>query len=122
MDSESARAERTDGKRTRRDSNEDSEWVERKRERREPLQEVPQPSAPNAAKTTLTRSGGAYIPPAKLKLMQQQLSNNKQSEEYQRLNFELLKKKINGQINKVNVSNIVEVVRELLQVNVIRGT
>ena len=70
---------------------------------------------------SLTRAGGAYIPPAKLRLMQQELASNKQSEEYQRMNWELLKRHIHGQVNKVNVGNIVEIVRELLQKNVIRG-
>lgn len=50
-----------------------------------------------------------------------QLISNATSEEYQRRNWELLKRHIHGQINKVNVSNIVNIVRELLQKNVIRG-
>lgn len=53
--------------------------------------------------------------------MQEELALNKNSEEFQRVNWELLKKHIHGQVNKVNVSNIVAVVRELLQKNVIRG-
>lgn len=44
-----------------------------------------------------TRTGGAYIPPAKLKMMQEQISD-KNSEMYQRLNWERLKKRIHGQV------------------------
>ncbi|KAJ8320012.1 hypothetical protein KUTeg_001599 [Tegillarca granosa] len=54
-----------------------------------------------------TRTGGAYIPPA--------------SVEYQRIAWEALKKSINGHINKVNVSNLVDVVQELFQENIVRG-
>jgi pre-mRNA-splicing factor CWC22 len=91
-----------------------NEWVEQQAE-------PPAPAGPTDAKLFLMRSGGAYIPPAKLRLMQSQLSQDKNSDEYQRLNWEILKKHIHGQVNKVNVSNIVSVVRELLQKNVIRG-
>ncbi|KAK0404179.1 hypothetical protein QR680_017326 [Steinernema hermaphroditum] len=67
-----------------------------------------------------SRAGGAYIPPAKLRMMQEQLSD-KNSEQYQRMNWERLKKKIHGQVNKVNIGNLVNIVRELLQENIIRG-
>lgn len=76
--------------------------------------------AENAKKSVITRAGGAYIPPAKLRMMQAQISD-KSSEEYQRLNWENLKKKINGQVNRVNVSNIIDVARTLLQENIVRG-
>ncbi|XP_058478874.1 pre-mRNA-splicing factor CWC22 homolog [Solea solea] len=68
----------------------------------------------------LTRTGGAYIPPAKLRLMQQQITD-KNSLAYQRMSWEALKKSINGLINKINVSNIVMIIQELLQENVVRG-
>ncbi|KHJ89930.1 MIF4G domain protein [Oesophagostomum dentatum] len=67
-----------------------------------------------------TRTGGAYIPPAKLKMMQEQIQD-KQGEQYQRMNWERLKKKIHGLVNKVNTGNLVQIVRSLLQENVIRG-
>lgn len=44
-----------------------------------------------------TRTGGAYIPPAKLKMLQEQIAD-KNSEQYQRMNWERLKKKIHGQV------------------------
>lgn len=67
-----------------------------------------------------TKTGGAYIPPAKLRLMQQKITD-KNSEAYQRLAWESLKKSINGLINKVNVGNIAAVVKELFAINLIRG-
>jgi len=42
-----------------------------------------------------TRTGGAYIPPAKLRLMQEQITD-KASPAFQRLAWEALKKSING--------------------------
>uniref|UniRef100_A0A8C7STE2 Pre-mRNA-splicing factor CWC22 homolog n=1 Tax=Oncorhynchus mykiss TaxID=8022 RepID=A0A8C7STE2_ONCMY len=68
----------------------------------------------------LTRTGGAYIPPAKLRMMQAQITD-KSSLAYQRMSWEALKKSINGLINKVNVSNIAMIIQELLQENIVRG-
>ncbi|XP_040296767.1 pre-mRNA-splicing factor CWC22 homolog [Bufo bufo] len=68
----------------------------------------------------LTRTGGAYIPPAKLRMMQEQITD-KSSLAYQRMSWEALKKSINGLVNKVNVSNIGNIIQELLQENIIRG-
>jgi len=67
-----------------------------------------------------TKTGGAYIPPAKLRLMQQNITD-KNSEAYQRLAWEALKKSINGLINKVNSPNIAVIVRELFAENIVRG-
>ncbi|CAG8540225.1 5037_t:CDS:2 [Acaulospora morrowiae] len=67
-----------------------------------------------------TRAGGVYIPPARLRLMQQKITD-KASEEYQRITWEALKKSINGLINKVNTSNIKNIVFELINENLIRG-
>ncbi|XP_029418410.1 pre-mRNA-splicing factor CWC22 homolog [Nannospalax galili] len=68
----------------------------------------------------LTRTGGAYIPPAKLRMMQEQITD-KNSLAYQRMSWEALKKSINGLINKVNISNISIIIKELLQENIVRG-
>lgn len=65
----------------------------------------------------LTRAGGAYIPPA----LRKNKIADKKSEAYQRMQWENLKRKINGQVNRVNVSNIVSVVTTLLQENILRG-
>ena len=67
-----------------------------------------------------TKTGGAYIPPAKLRLMQEQITD-KSSEQFQRLAWEALKKSINGLINKVNSPNIGIIVRELFAENIVRG-
>jgi len=67
-----------------------------------------------------SRTGGAYIPPAKLKMMQAQITD-KSSNEYQRIAWEALKKSIHGHINKVNTGNLATIVRELLKENLVRG-
>ena len=66
------------------------------------------------------RSGGVYIPPAKLRELQKNIKDP-QSKEYQRMMWDALKKSINGMINKVNVGNIKELVPELFNENLIRG-
>uniref|UniRef100_A0A1I7Z732 MI domain-containing protein n=1 Tax=Steinernema glaseri TaxID=37863 RepID=A0A1I7Z732_9BILA len=68
----------------------------------------------------LGQKEGAYIPPAKLRMLQGQMVD-KNSEESQRVNWERLKKKIHGQVNKVNAGNVVRVVRDLLKENVVRA-
>ncbi|KAJ2841611.1 pre-mRNA-splicing factor cwc22, partial [Coemansia erecta] len=68
-------------------------------------------------------AGGRYIPPAvKRKMLAEAEVQNKESDEtMQRENWELLKKRINGPINKVNTANIKDIVVELFSVNLIRG-
>ncbi|KAL7909640.1 hypothetical protein GGI35DRAFT_450508 [Trichoderma velutinum] len=66
------------------------------------------------------RSGGTYIPPARLRALQAQITD-KTSKEYQRMAWEALKKSINGLINKVNTANIKHIVPELFAENLIRG-
>lgn len=67
-----------------------------------------------------SKTGGAYIPPAKLRLMQAEITD-KNSPAYQRIAWEALKKSIHGYINKVNTSNIGIIARELLHENIVRG-
>ena len=67
-----------------------------------------------------SKTGGAYIPPAKLRLMQQEITD-KSSAAYQRIAWEALKKSIHGHINKINTSNIGIISRELLHENIVRG-
>ena len=67
-----------------------------------------------------SRTGGAYIPPAKLRMMQAEITD-KSGAAYQRIAWEALKKSIHGHINKVNVSNIGLITRELLKENIVRG-
>ncbi len=80
----------------------------------------PSMKRPKEGMDLLSRTGGAYIPPAKLRLMQKDITD-KNSIEFQRISWEALKKSINGLINKVNVANIAIIVRELFKENLIRG-
>lgn len=67
-----------------------------------------------------SKTGGAYIPPAKLRLLQAEITD-KTSAAYQRIAWEALKKSIHGFINKVNVDNIGVITRQLLKENIVRG-
>jgi len=69
---------------------------------------------------SLGRSGGVYIPPFKMARLQKEIED-KTSPEYQRQAWEALRKSINGLVNKVNVSNIKNLVEELFQENLVRG-
>lgn len=69
-----------------------------------------------------SRAGGVYIPPWKMeKMMNEIKSKDKNSKEYQKYMWEQLRKSINGLINKVNVSNIQNIILELFNENLIRG-
>ncbi|KAI1783410.1 MIF4G-domain-containing protein [Ganoderma leucocontextum] len=78
-------------------------------------------AATEFAKLTSTRSGGMYIPPARLRAMQAEASKDKASAEYQRITWDALRKSITGIVNRVNVGNIKHIVPELFQENLIRG-
>jgi pre-mRNA-splicing factor CWC22 len=69
---------------------------------REPVEPRPKQDPEVEMKTLIntTRTGGAYIPPGRLRLMQAQITD-KSSKEFQRIAWEALKKSINGLINKV---------------------
>ena len=67
-----------------------------------------------------SKTGGAYIPPARLKQLQASITD-KSSEAYQKLTWEALKKSINGLINKVNVANIKFIIPEIFSENLVRG-
>ncbi|KAI9059728.1 MIF4G-domain-containing protein [Trametes sanguinea] len=73
------------------------------------------------AKLTNSRSGGVYMPPARLRAMQEAASKDKASAEYQRISWDALRKSITGIVNRVNTANIKHVVPELFQENLIRG-
>jgi pre-mRNA-splicing factor CWC22 len=99
------------------------------RKREQPEDEAPRPVTEEqkqaAAKKEYDelvnkRSGGVYIPPARLRALQAQITD-KSSKEFQRMAWEALKKSINGLINKVNVSNIKFIVPELFGENLVRG-
>ena len=90
--------------------------------RSKPLTEEEKQAAAKAEYENLltVRSGGTYIPPARLRALQAQITD-KSSKEYQRMAWEALKKSINGLINKINVSNIKFIVPELFGENLVRG-
>ena len=68
------------------------------------------------------RAGGVYIPPFKMERMINELKNkDKNSQEHQKFMWENLRKSINGMINKVNVSNIQNIILELFNENLLRG-
>nr|GMC97552.1 pre-mRNA-splicing factor CWC22 homolog [Ipomoea batatas] len=68
----------------------------------------------------LGRSGGVYIPPFKLARMMKEIQG-KSSDEYQRMSWGALRKSINGLVNKVNATNIKNIIPELFAENLIRG-
>ena len=67
--------------------------------------------------------GEKYIPPYKMNKIIEQIrtKNDIKSEEYQKIMWDLLSKSINGIINKVNVSNIQNIIYELFNENLLRG-
>ncbi|XP_053554493.1 pre-mRNA-splicing factor CWC22 homolog isoform X1 [Bombina bombina] len=131
--SEDTRDKERDRRRRDEDRDQDRDYDRKRQKRLSPLSRKTdetseeQPSAEPPVKKKkeeldpiLTRTGGAYIPPAKLRMMQEQITD-KSSLAYQRMSWEALKKSINGLINKVNVSNIGNIIQELLQENIVRG-
>ncbi|KAJ2451144.1 pre-mRNA-splicing factor cwc22 [Coemansia sp. RSA 2424] len=71
---------------------------------------------------TLMKSG-RYMPPAlRRKMLADAATNGMPADEAeQRASWEVLKKKINGPVNKVNTSNIKDVIVELFSANLVRG-
>ncbi|KAI3892471.1 hypothetical protein MKX03_012689 [Papaver bracteatum] len=69
---------------------------------------------------SLGRRGGVYIPPYKLARMIRDVED-KSSPEYQKLSWDALRKSINGLVNKVNATNIKNIIPELFAENIIRG-
>ena len=67
-----------------------------------------------------TRAGGVYIPPFRLAQLQKEITD-KTSREYQKMMWEVLRKSLNGIINKANVSNLQNVIFELFNENLVRG-
>ncbi|CAF1526389.1 unnamed protein product [Rotaria sordida] len=78
------------------------------------------PSPLQLTSTKSPRADGLYKPPAKLHLVQTSLTDSS-TIEYQRLEWENLKKTIIGRLNKVNTSNLPLIISELFQYNIVRG-
>ncbi|KAE9591905.1 putative initiation factor eIF-4 gamma, MA3 [Lupinus albus] len=85
---------------------------------RQPI--IPEGKVNGSDATNLGKSGGVYIPPFKLARMMKQVED-KSSVEYQRLTWDALRKSINGLVNKVNATNIKNIIPELFAENLIRG-
>lgn len=71
-----------------------------------------------------SKSGGVYMPPARLRALQAAAAaegQDKASPAYQRLSWDALRKSITGIVNRVNIANIKHVVPELFAENLIRG-
>lgn len=68
------------------------------------------------------RTGGIYVPPFKLARARAQTDEtDPASAENQKASWEALRKSLNGLINKVNVTNIKNIIPEMFQENLIRG-
>ncbi|KAK9455378.1 pre-mRNA-splicing factor cwc22 [Dipodascopsis uninucleata] len=95
---------------------------ERERQAAEREEKEVKPFDPQAEYERLLklRSGGTYVPPARLRALQSQLVE-KDSKEYQRIAWDNLKKAINGLVNKVNKSNIREIAQDVFKQNLVRG-
>ncbi|RID75335.1 hypothetical protein BRARA_B02384 [Brassica rapa] len=100
------------------DSQRDKLRKEEKSEAAKPKLPELNPSDSNAM--ALGKTGGVYIPPFKLARMMKEVED-KSSVEYQRLTWDALRKSINGLVNKVNASNIKNIIPELFAENLIRG-
>lgn len=107
-----------------RDSKYDGRRNERYKEKENRIGKDGNPVVPERQRRTVdiltSKTGGAYIPPAKLRMMQASITD-KSSVAYQRIAWEALKKSIHGFINKINVDNIGLITRELLGENIVRG-
>ncbi|KOS12530.1 mif4g-domain-containing protein [Malassezia pachydermatis] len=75
------------------------------------------------AKLAETRAGGAYVPPARLRALMAEVARaDSGSAEFQRMNWEALRKSITGLVNKVAADNIKHIAPELFAgANLIRG-
>jgi pre-mRNA-splicing factor CWC22 len=63
---------------------------------------------------------GLYVPPHRLPQLSAE-SGDQSSLAYQKLTWELLRKSLNGLVNKINVSNLKHIVYELFNENLLRG-
>ncbi|KAJ1901282.1 pre-mRNA-splicing factor cwc22 [Kickxella alabastrina] len=81
-----------------------------------PVQLAPGPTAMGGG------ASGRYMPPAlKRQMLAVAAAASSSAEQEQRESWEILKKRINGPVNKVNTANIKDIVVELFSANLIRG-
>jgi pre-mRNA-splicing factor CWC22 len=115
------RLEREDQERERRyEENDEVRNGARERSRGAEVRDRERPSrmpAPSAAlekeapsrkrkSVEMGRGGGVYIPPFRLKQMMAEAADDKNSEQYQKMMWEALRKTLNGIINKVQHSSL----------------
>lgn len=121
VESQASRRRESHDYRSRKPRNEDAKRQERKSlERDRNDKDVKEIKKTKEIDPVLTKTGGAYIPPAKLRMMQAEITD-KTSLAYQRLSWEALKKSLHGLINKINISNIALIIPSLIKENVVRG-
>ncbi|XP_073309797.1 uncharacterized protein [Primulina huaijiensis] len=103
---------------------EESRSMNKKEEDLRPIEadkvEKPKQNVGTDKAANLGRSGGVYIPPFKLARMMKDIED-KSSIEYQRMTWDALRKSINGLVNKVNATNLKNIIPELFAENLIRG-
>ena len=74
---------------------------------------------PSKPVPSLGRAGGVYLPPHRAARVA--AGADKSSREFQRAAWEALRKSINGIINKVNATNMANILPELFHENLVRG-
>ncbi|KAI9501880.1 hypothetical protein BX070DRAFT_227483 [Coemansia spiralis] len=97
-------------------------------------QQRPEPPVSGTQQTSASATGssnntlihGRYMPPSLRRQMMAAeaaagKSDRAKAESKQRESWELLKKRINGPVNKINISNIKDIIVELFAANLIRG-
>ncbi|OAY82362.1 Pre-mRNA-splicing factor CWC [Ananas comosus] len=117
-----------DRRRSRYSKEEEEEEEEEARPRKEQPRKAatesppppPPPPPPPIPEAIPGRTGGIYIPPHRMAQMMREVED-KSSEAYQRLSWDALRKSINGLVNKVNATNIKNIIPELFSENLIRG-
>jgi len=119
-DKEEGQAKDSDEEEKNQNDRDEERRRRRKKREREDKEKEEEKAKKQQQEMLTTRTGGAYIPPAKLRMMQAAITD-KSSAQFQRLAWEALKKSINGLINKVNTPNISIIVRELFAENIVRG-
>ncbi|KAG0471242.1 hypothetical protein HPP92_015788 [Vanilla planifolia] len=95
-------------------------WLDRTNKTDGEEEKKPQPPVQQMEDAMAIRTGGIYIPPHRMAQMMRDVQD-KNSEAYQRLSWDALRKSINGLVNKVNATNIKNIIPELFSENLIRG-
>ena len=95
-----------------------SSWRKRRRRKTRRRRKV---GRRKSANTTNGRSGGAYVPPFKLAQMMRDNVRDASRSRVPKITWEALKKSINGLVNKINASNVKNIVPELFSENLVRG-